>query len=113
VWSSRFAIDQYAKIESGRLMFLCTNQDQLRADIYNHFKDRMLNGGLQPTVPGHTHQYFEDAMSHVRKFGCADRSITFTCDPKWHEIASKLFPNQTSRDRYDLVCPMNRSNSPG
>ena len=42
----QFAVDEYAKVESGRLMYLRTNQDQLRADTYTHFKDHMLNEGL-------------------------------------------------------------------
>ena len=50
------------------------------------------------------HQLYQDAMSIVRAYSSnPDYFITFTCNPKWPEITSELFPHQTAVDRPDLT----------
>ena len=49
------------------------------------------------------HQRTQDAMVYVRKYGRPDLFITFTCNPKWPEIVSTLFPGQIASDRHDVV----------
>lgn len=46
---------------------------------------------------------YQDAMSIVTYFGKLDLFLTFTCNPKWHDIEENLFPNRTAADRPDLV----------
>lgn len=36
------------------------------------------------------HQYSQDAMTYVRKYGRPDLFITFTCNPNWIEITELL-----------------------
>ena len=48
-------------------------------------------------------QRYHDAMAIVVKKGKPDLFITFTCNPKWKEIAENLYPNQQAYDRPDIV----------
>ena len=45
----------------------------------------------------------QDAMAIVSSEGFADVFVTFTCIPKWTEIADELLPGQTAQDRPDIV----------
>lgn len=36
--------------------------------------------------PRHMHEYAQDGMTYVRKYGRPDLFITFTCNLKWPEI---------------------------
>jgi len=54
--------------------------------------------------PRYMQQLYQDAMAIVRAYSSTpDYFITFTCNPKWPEITSELFPNQTAVDRPDLT----------
>ena len=33
---------------------------------------------------------YQDAMAMIAKFGKPDLFLTFTCNPKWHEITESL-----------------------
>ena len=48
-------------------------------------------------------QLYQDAMAIVRKKGKPDLFITFTCNPKWPEIAEGLLPRQGAKDRPNLT----------
>jgi hypothetical protein len=90
----QYAVDMYAKIESERLNYLRFNQAALRSEEYIHLQDAIVNDGdvnnigrltILPTTyigsPRHMHQYTQDAMSYVSKYGRPDLFITFTCNP--------------------------------
>lgn len=49
------------------------------------------------------HEYAQDAMTYVRKYGRPDLFITFTCNPNWPEIQELLLPGQKSSDRHDIT----------
>lgn len=49
------------------------------------------------------HEYTQDAMSYVRKYGRPDLFITFTCNPQWDDIKNNLFDGQTPTDRHDIT----------
>lgn len=49
------------------------------------------------------HEYTQDAMTYVRKYGRPDLFITFMCNPKWTEIEELLLPGQKSIDRHDII----------
>lgn len=53
--------------------------------------------------PRHMHEYAQDALTYVRKYGRPDLFITFTCNPTWTEIGDLLFPLQKATDRHDLT----------
>jgi hypothetical protein len=113
---SQFIVDMYVKIESERLAFICTHQRQLRAESYIHLQDAIREDGgvanagqlvILPSTftggPRYMHEHTQDAMTYVRKFGTPDLFITFTCNPKWPDIRSNLFPGQEAKDRHDIV----------
>lgn len=53
--------------------------------------------------PRHMHEYAQDAMTYVRKYGRPDLFITFTCNPQWDEIKYHLFDGQKPTDRHDIT----------
>ena len=114
---SQFLVDMYAKIESERLSFIKNNQAQLRADSYIHLRDAVgrhdanadqlgqlivlpssFTGG-----PRYMHERTQDAMTYVRHYGRPDLFVTFTCNPRWQEIADALLPGQKPHDRHDII----------
>lgn len=112
----QFIVDSYAKIESERLLFIRLNQKQLRAESYIHLRDAITNEGnvadIGQTVilpasymgsPRHMHEYAQDALAYVRKYGRPDLFITFTCNPNWTEIVELLLPGQRAADRHDIT----------
>lgn len=48
------------------------------------------------------HEFAQDGLVYVRKYGCPDNFITFTCNPNWKEIQELLLPGQTAVDRPDI-----------
>lgn len=112
----QYIVDMYAKIESERLLYIRLNQKKLRSEEYIHLRDALLNDAdpnqlgkmvvLPSTVTGsprHMHEYTQDALTYVRKYGRPDLFITFTCNPAWQEIQDHLLPGQKSMDRHDLI----------
>lgn len=117
----QYIVDMYAKIESERLLYIRLNQSKLRSEQYIHLQDAILNDGdvnqlgklviLPSSVTGsprHMHEYTQDAMTYVRKFGRPDLFITFTCNPTWKEITAHLLPGQKSMDRHDIIARVYR-----
>jgi hypothetical protein len=97
----QYVVDMYAKIESERLLYIRLNQTKLRSEDYIHLRDALANDGnvnpeelgkmvILPSSftggPRHMHEYTQDAMTYVRKYGRPDLFITFTCNPTWDEI---------------------------
>lgn len=48
-------------------------------------------------------QLYQYGMTIVRKLGKGDLFITFSCNPKYPEILTNLFPGQTANDKSELV----------
>ena len=129
--AQQFVVDQYAKVESQRLRYLSTHQDELLSANYQGLNDALTvhdqqreqpvtsSNNLQEEVeklarpvilpptftggPRHMHQQFQDGMAMVSRYGKPDLFITFTCNPQWPEIQENLFPGQTAADRPDLT----------
>jgi hypothetical protein len=59
--------------------------------------------------PRNMHQYFQDAMSIVAKYGKPDLFITYTCNPKCPEIQNNLQQNESAENRPDLVARVYKS----
>lgn len=53
--------------------------------------------------PRNMHEYAQDGLTYVKKFGRPDLFITFTCNPNWEEISELLTSNQTNMDRHDVI----------
>jgi hypothetical protein len=112
----QFIVDMYAKIESERLLYIRLNQAKLRSEEYIHLMDALMNDGdphqlgkmvVLPSSftgsPRHMHEYTQDALTYVRKYGRPELFITFTCNPAWNEIQAHLLPGQKYMDRHDLI----------
>lgn len=112
----QYAVDVYVKVDSERLNYIRFNQRKLRAEEYIHLRDAISHDGNASNVgaaiilpssyigsPRHMHEYAQDAMTYVRKFGRPDLFITFTCNPRWNEITNLLFAGQKSTDRHDIT----------
>lgn len=110
-------VDQYCRIESDKLHYIKTHQNELRADVYKGLSDA-LNGGdtaveslgrcvILPSSfvggPRHMAQCYQDSMAIVRDSGKPCLFITVTCNPKWCEITRELKPGQKPNDRPDLI----------
>jgi hypothetical protein len=50
-------------------------------------------------------QNYQDAMAICRSYGAPDLFVTFTCNPKWDEVADALRsePGQKPADRPNIV----------
>lgn len=117
--AQQYWTDMYVKVEQSRLDFILFNQQKIRAELYQGLLDAIdhhdeANAGvpveksviLPSTFLGghrHQHQCYQDAMSMVRRHGKPDFFITFTCNPKWPEIANCLRPNEEAWMRPDIV----------
>jgi hypothetical protein len=104
---SQFAVDMYVKMESERLAYIRTHQQELRAESYIHLRDAVNSDAniselgqlcILPSTftggPRYMHARTQDAMTYVRHYGRPDLFITFTCNPKWTEIQEQLLPGQ-------------------
>jgi hypothetical protein len=112
----QFICDMYIKIESIRMQYFRSNQDKLRAEEYDVYKEA-INSGTTPSGigkpiilpssftggPRSQSQLYQDNMALVRKYGKPDLFITMTANPQWKEIQNSLLPNQKSEDRPDIV----------
>ena len=111
-----YIVDNYAKIETGRLNFIRNNQKNIRADLYKNVHDAYLNdlqtdhtgkAVILPSSfsggPRHMEKLFQDAMACMRIHGKPDLFVTFTTNPKWPEIQCELEPFQDANDRPDLI----------
>ncbi|UYV71174.1 hypothetical protein LAZ67_8002034 [Cordylochernes scorpioides] len=109
-------VDIYAKVKSERLHYISAHQAQLRATEYINLLDAIRTDRshgligrqviLPPSFvgsPRHMHEYAQDCMAYVRKYGRPDLFITFTCNPEWPEIKIMQFPTQGAFIRHDLV----------
>lgn len=51
-------------------------------------------------------QNYQDAMAIVRKIGKLDLFITFTCNPRWTEIAESIEAYQKPEYRPDIIAKL-------
>jgi hypothetical protein len=113
-----YIVDQYAKIEIGRIKYVKFHQSEIRAELYSGLLDAInKNDKSDPKLigkiiilpasftggPRQMMQLFQDAMAVVRCFGKPDLFITFTCNPNWIEILNELRPGEVPNDRPDLL----------
>ena len=114
----QYIVDQYAKIENGRLSFLRFNQNKLRVEQYQGLFDAMSKDSTIETShigkafilpssfiggPRAMEQLYQDAMAGCRVHGKPNLFVTFTTNPNWTEIKNELNNGQTPNDRPDLI----------
>jgi hypothetical protein len=117
--STQAKIDARASIDENRLWYIINNQKKLRVETLQGIVDAVdrgcVNGseiGKKTILPAsHTGgrrymiQNYHDGIAICRVYGPPDFFTTFTCNPKWPEIAAALSfePGQKPTDRADLV----------
>ncbi|KAM0925379.1 hypothetical protein ACQ4PT_004242 [Festuca glaucescens] len=117
--SQQACVDAYECVESSRLSLILKNQDKLRSETYQGISDAVGQGsatgrsvGVRVLLPSgfvgsrrYMAQNYQDAMSICRCYGPLDLFVTFTCNPKWDEIADALRfeVGQIVADRPDIV----------
>lgn len=114
----QWIVDIYVRIEGSRLDYIRKQQGKLRAESYlnimdylhqrvEHTGDRLGKMIILPSSfigsPRNMQNNYHDAMAIVRQFGKPDIFITFTCNPKWPEITSKLEPGEKAHFRPELI----------
>jgi hypothetical protein len=106
-------------VEENRVRFIIKNNKNLRSVIYQGIHDALHKGDFDgnnvgkkvilPTSFTRSKRYmvqnYQDAMAICRFYGPPDLFITFTCNPKWQEIADALdfIPGQKPSARPDIV----------
>ncbi|XP_057778295.1 uncharacterized protein LOC130998777 [Salvia miltiorrhiza] len=122
----QFQIDTYVKIETQRLDFFRHNQSkfEMRAESYQGIVESITSNGvisaksvgkrvlLPKTFTGGPRDLrcrYMNALALVAKFGRPDIFLTMTCNPKWVEIQSELFPVEKSHNRADLYARVFRA----
>ncbi|XP_016192381.1 uncharacterized protein LOC107633257 [Arachis ipaensis] len=120
----QYVIDNYVKIETGKLRWVRTRQKKLRAELYQGLQDTLHtsetnaeNVGRKRTILPSSFigsrrdmtQRYEDGMAIVLKEGKSDIFFTMTCNSSWTEITSELNPVQTPQDRPDLTTKIFRA----
>ena len=96
----QFVIDAWACVEHTRLTWVLLNQTILRSDLYNNVVDSVNRGDTDATKIGKwivlpssftgsqrdMQQNYQDCIDICRTCGSPDLFITFTCNPKLHDI---------------------------
>lgn len=117
--SSQVVVDCRACIDEQRLWYILRHQDDLRSEHMQGITDAIGQGcvdgatvGKKTILPSsHTagrryyQENFQDGLAVCRVHGAPDIFTTFTCNPKWPEIAEALLlePGQKPRDRADII----------
>jgi hypothetical protein len=98
----QFIVDQFAKIELGRLNYFRFNQDKLRADKYNNVSKanddaigkstgkRIVLPSTYKGSPRNLQQLYQDGTAVIRSHGKPDLFVTVTCNPNWDEIKNEI-----------------------
>jgi hypothetical protein len=115
----QYIVDAFSSVEENRLRFIVKNNKNLRSEVYKGLEDALRKGdvdgsgiGKKVILPAsftgskrYMVQNYQDAMAICRSYGPPDMFITFTCNPKWQEIADALrfIPGQRLDARPDIV----------
>ncbi|KAL6515257.1 hypothetical protein OROHE_018889 [Orobanche hederae] len=115
----QFLVDGYTMIETARLTYIRTHQQELRSELYCGLRDAHGRGETDPAKLGklivlpetftsgarNMMQNYQDAMAICRWAGYPELFITFTCNPKWPEI-TRFCQHRGLQpvDRPDIIC---------
>nr|KAJ0210749.1 hypothetical protein LSAT_V11C400209270 [Lactuca sativa] len=113
----QYIVDNYVKLETQRLAFYRTQQQELRQEFLQGVVDAMASGETNASSigkrvilpanfiggPRNMRRRYIDAMALVQKFGKPDIFLTLTCNPNWLEIKQHLMPHEETQNRADLI----------
>lgn len=113
---NQYLVDQQAKIDTERCLFIRLQQKTLRSGNYNIIDDAFRTDGdphalgqvvILPSSftggPRYMQKKTQDACAYVRKFGRPGIFATLTCNPQWKEIKEALPPGYGAHARPDIV----------
>ncbi|KAM0840853.1 hypothetical protein ACQ4PT_059380 [Festuca glaucescens] len=117
--SSQAVVDARACIDENRLWYILKHQDDFRSESLEGITDSVDAGnssgaavGKKTILPSsHTGgkryfmEHFQDGLAICRVYGAPTLFETFTCNPKWPEIAEALLlePGQKPHDSADII----------
>jgi hypothetical protein len=116
--SSQAKVDARACVDENRLWYIMNNQADIRMESIQGICDAVSRGctegsemGKMTILPAsHTGgrrymiQNYHDGIAICREYGPPDFFVTFTCNPKWPEIAEAIFDaGQKPNDRSDII----------
>ena len=116
--SSQAKVDAHACVDENRLWYIMKHQKDIRMESIQGICDSISRGCTEGSEMGkmtvlsasHTGgrryviQNYHDGIAICREYGPPDYFVTFTCNPKWLEIAEGIFePGQKPNDRDDII----------
>jgi hypothetical protein len=116
--SSQARVDARACVDENRLKYIMDNQADIRMESIQGICDAISRGSTEGSEMGkmtvlpasytggrrYMIQNYHDGIAICREYGPPDFFVTFTCNPKWLEIAEAIFePGQRPNDRNDLI----------
>lgn len=116
--SSQAKVDARACVDENRLQYLMKHQDDIRMESFQGVSDAISKGYIHGSEMGkltvlpasHTGgrrymiQNYHGGTAICREYGPPDFFVTFTCNPKWPEIAEGILePGQKPTDRSDII----------
>jgi len=116
--SSQAKVDARACVDENRLSYLIKNQADIRMESIQGICDAISKGsthgdemGKMTVLPAsftggrrYMIQNYHDGIAICREYGPPDFFVTFTCNPKWLEVAEGIFdPGQKPNDRSDII----------
>ncbi|XP_027156334.1 uncharacterized protein LOC113757127 [Coffea eugenioides] len=107
----------YVKLESQRLDFFRSQQEEIRREFLQGLQDSVATGETQAANigqriflpasfiggPRNMRRKYIDAMTLVQKFGKPDIFLTMTCNPNWPEIKEHLIEKEEAQNHPDLI----------
>ena len=110
----QYIVDNYVKLETQRLAFFRTQQDDIRQEFLQGIVDAMASGESEASAigrrvanfiggPRNMRRKYIDAMALVQKFGKLYLFLTLTCNPNWPEIKKHMMSHEETHNRVDLV----------
>ncbi|XP_072087869.1 uncharacterized protein [Arachis hypogaea] len=117
----QYVVDNYVKMETGKLRWVRQRQKELRAELYQGLQDALHTGennaenvGRRTILPSSfvgsrrdMTQRYEDGMAIVLKEGKPDIFLTMTCNPSWRRFDTPIPINQNVTIDNRWVVPYN------
>ena len=113
----QYVVDMDIKIETTKLDYFCTKQQEIRFEVYQDIIDSILIGETRGSKigrriilpfffiggPKDMQKRYMEAMALVQHFGKSDLFLTITCNPCWPKIKEELEPQEKVQNRLDLI----------
>jgi hypothetical protein len=114
----------YIKIETSRLDYFRTKQEEIRSEVYQSIVDNILIGETRASKigrriilpssfiggPRDMQKRYMEVMALVQHFEKSDLFVTITYNPCWPEIKKELEPQEEAQNRPDLITRVFRAN---